>query len=134
MARPTTTLVYVSRRVVARADFHGVSPDGLWVRPRPEAPDLPSAVELALTLGPAVGRRVWVLAADLWTQTLGLPMGKVAGMGGPELAAALNFEAETHSGVSALEASAGIATQPPLTGRREAQFWITQVTNTDREL
>ena len=79
MGRPAVTLVYVSRRNVARADFRGGKLAGVWSRPRPAEPDHASAVELAMSLGEAPGRRVWVLASELSTQQMSGPAAKLAG-------------------------------------------------------
>lgn len=122
MPRPSTTLIYVSRKSVARADFSGGVQSDFWLRSRPDQPDLPSAVELGISLGPSLGRRVWVLSTDVWTQTLSMPAIKAGGLEANELRGALNFEAESLSGVSALEATLAHVTLPAIMGSRDFQF------------
>jgi hypothetical protein len=131
MPRPSTTLIYVSRKSVARADFRGASLAGFWMQARPDQPDLPSAVELGISLGPTIGRRVWVLTSDLWTQTLAMPAIKAGGLAPNELAGALNFEVEASSGVSALEASVAHLPLPAIMGSRDHQYWLCQHSTAD---
>ena len=132
MARPAQTLILVTRHSVVRADFRrGAVPFGEWSQPRPELPDLASVVEYALSLGPRPARAVWVLATDLWTQTLGLPVAKVAGLKATDLAQALAFEAESFSGIPAYESNIGAVAFPPAKGERVC--WFTQVRQPDRD-
>ena len=130
--RPALTLIYVSRQTVARADFGGGRAPALagrWDQPRPELPDIASTVEYALSLGPRPGRAVWVLATDLWTQTLALPMAKAAGLKPDALAQALNFEAESLSGIPAVDATVGVVSFPA--SRGEQPCWLVQVRTGD---
>lgn len=132
MARPAITLILVSRHSVVRADFRrGAVPFGEWSQPRPELPDLASVVEYAISLGPRPGRAVWVLATDLWTQTLALPVAKVAGLKTDDLAQALAFEAESFSGIPAYESAIGAVAFPPSRGERPC--WLTQIRAPERE-
>jgi hypothetical protein len=73
-----------------------------------------------------------VLTTDLWTQTLEIPLQKTVGASAADLAAALNFEAEALSGVSAFEGAVG---QVPL-DRHDGQqrFWIVQARTADLQL
>jgi len=69
--------------------------------------DQPKAagVELAATVGPKLGRRVFVLSSSAWSQTVSLPSESIRGLSQDELAKMLNFEAESLSGLSAFESS-----------------------------
>jgi hypothetical protein len=117
---------------VVRADFRrGAVPFGEWSQPRPELPDLASVVEYAISLGPRPGRAVWVLATDLWTQTIALPVAKVAGLKPDDLAQALAFEAESFSGIPAYESAIGAIAFPPSRGERPC--WFTQIRTPERE-
>ncbi len=120
-ARPTFTIVLITRSVVARADVaRRGEVVGLWSQPRPDVQEWPFLIESALTLGPRRAGRVFVLCSDLWTQTLTLGRASL-GMNADELASALNFEAETMSGLSALDAVAGVQVLPTGEG-----YWIVQ--------
>lgn len=135
MARAAITVMYVSRQSVARADFRAgraAAPFGLWVQPRPELPDLASAVEYGLSLGPKPGRAVWVLSTDLWVQIAALPAMKVSGLSSADLEQALNFEAESLSGISALEGAVGAVAFPASRGERPC--WLVQMRAAERDL
>src|SRR6266436_3172625 len=101
------TILLITREGLVRGDLSGgpqVTLQGVWKQPRPDVPDLAALVEAALHLGPRPARKVLVLTSDLWTQTLELPLHKSADVNAGDLARALNFEAETLSGLSAFEA------------------------------
>ena len=130
-SRPATTVLLLTRSAIVRADFgRGAQPKslGLWTQPRPEVSDLPTLVEVALGLGPAPGKNVWILTTDVWTQALVLTGGQGLNnrLGDEELAAALNFEAESLSGQSAFESVAAFRRLP-----RGAGYWVTQVRSAD---
>lgn len=132
MARPAQTLILITRHTVVRADYRrGAVAFGEWSQPRPELPDLASVVEYALSLGPRPGRAVWVLSTDLWTQTLALPVAKVAGLKADDLDQALGFEAESYSGIPSYESAIGSIAFPPARGER--MCWLTQVRMAERE-
>lgn len=134
MPRPAITLVYVSRQSVVRADFRngtGLTPCGQWEQLRPDLPDLASAVEYALSLGPIPARSVWVLATDVWAQVINLPLSKAAGLASADLAQVLNFEAESLSNIPAMEATVGV--EPLAPSRGERPCWIAQVRIADRD-
>lgn len=131
--RPAVTLILVTRDEIIRADLTR-SPwtmTGFWAEQRPDLPDLPSVVEVALLMGPRPGKQVWVLCTDLWTQRLELAARKSAGMSEAELAGALNFEAESLSGLAAFEAMLALT---PLEDRDGQQgYWIVQARTLDVE-
>jgi len=119
------TFVLITRDELLRADLPRGSADGVRLarEVRPPVDDLSSLVEAALRLSPERPAAVWVLATDLWTQTLALTAGSVAGLEPERLARALGFEAEPYSGISGIEARAGYIALPASAGDRE--FWIT---------
>ena len=80
-----------------------------------------------------MARRVWVLATDVWSHTMSVPAMKAAGLKEEELAGALNFEAESLSGLAALDASLAFAALPPVVGSRDDQYWIGQLALNDRD-
>ena len=129
MARNATTIILLTRNELVRADFARTGRrgfTGLWRQPRPEMPDLASVVEAALLQSPGVGRRVWVLSTDLWTQTLTVPSLKMAGLTPEQQASALNFEAEGLSGQPAFDSVVGYTPQP--TKGPETGYWLLQAT------
>ena len=88
----------------------------------PAVDDFPSLVEAALRLSKRRPGRVWVLATEVWTQTLPLAAESVAGLGPAELARALGFEAEPFSGINGLEAASACVELPGKKGQRT--FWL----------
>jgi hypothetical protein len=127
MARNATTIILLTRNELVRADFARSGRRGLTElsrQPRPDLPDLASIVECALLQSPGVGRRVWLLSTDLWTQTLTLPRLKMSGLSPQQLVGALNFEAEGVSGQSAHESALAYTTQPA--GHQETGYWVVQ--------
>lgn len=133
--RAATTLVLLTRQTILRADFSGgANPTllGTWSEPRPGLDDLPSLVEAALVLGPKPGRKVWVLATDLWTQTLAMALRSTAKLSEEDLTRALSFEVETLSGISAFESVVGY-TPVPSNKENERCFWVLQVRSGDRD-
>lgn len=134
MTKPLTILLITAERLV-RADLRlgGRSADCQFVsQPRPAVDDLPSLVELALRLNASKPKRVLLLTTEAWTQTLSMASGAAAGMGDEEIAAALAFEAEPFSGISAFD-SLGTGLPLPRTVD-EPQFWFTQIAASQREL
>jgi hypothetical protein len=104
---------------------------GLWTQPRPAGAELPLLVEMALATGGKPGSQVCVLSSDLWAQTLPLPVTKTVGMPLPEIAAALNFEAEALSGLSAFESAVGCVPLSSTNG--ENTYWLVQGRTADRD-
>ncbi|HYV34906.1 MAG TPA: hypothetical protein VE988_04325 [Gemmataceae bacterium] len=133
--RSAITVVLITRQDLVRADFNPGSPPrltGLWGQPRPDLPDQAALLEAALSTGPKVGKQVWVLSSDLWTQSMSLPAVRTTGLEDAELATALNFEAEGMSGQAAFESAVGFTSQSANTGERG--FWIVQARTSDLEL
>jgi hypothetical protein len=133
MSRSALTLIYVSRKAVVRADFASLrgGPEIHQVQ-RPDDPGLETAVELAFSLGSRLGRKVWVLATDCWTQTIGILSNRTLGLTKTELAGALNFEAELASGHSALESECGFAPIASIAPGMKG-YWVTQIPTSVRE-
>ena len=89
------------------------------------ADDLPSQVEAALRLSKRRPGRVWLLAGDLWTQTLALAPEAVSGLSPDEVTRALGFEAEPFSGLGAMEAAMAAV---PLPGEgRQKHYWLSEL-------
>lgn len=125
--RPATTVLLITRHLIARADFApNQSLQELWTQPRPDVNEWPTLVEVALDLGPQPGRNTYVLCSDLWTQTLSLTNISTKKMADDEMAAALNFEAETLSGQSAFESSVALQALPA-----GNEYWIVQPRTAD---
>lgn len=132
-ARPFTTILLLTREQIVRADFtRGKRPELIesYSQPRGDVHDMATAVEIGAALGPKLGRNVWVLDADVWTQTIALggPRNVAAGMKEADLAAALNFEAESLSGMSAFESAAGY--RPLAEGQG---YWVIQARTAELE-
>ncbi|MBL8797619.1 MAG: hypothetical protein JNM56_27210 [Planctomycetia bacterium] len=134
LGRPATTILYIGPHQIARADFtSGGSPKllGLWQTTRPEGNDLTALAETALILGPKVGRNVWVLCSDFWTQTVKMAARAVATMSEADLTQALGFEVEPLSGVNAFESV--LAQTLVGTEADGKNFWITQALLVERD-
>lgn len=128
MKRPTSTLLLVTGRLVGRADF-GPAPEciqgGFWQGPAPQGAGLPEAARQALRLGPRSAKDVWLLTDQVWTQRLYFASAVMAGLGGDELRRAMGFEAESFSGIPALQSRLGVHRLGVVEGAEA--FWITQV-------
>ena len=134
LGRPATTILYIGPHHIARADFsRGSQPAllGIWQQGRPEGTDLALLAETALVLGPKVGRNVWVLCSDFWTQTAKMAARAVANLSEADLSQALGFEVEPLSGLNAFE-SALAQTLLGVDGDGK-NFWIVQALLTERE-
>jgi hypothetical protein len=100
-SRASKTIVLVNRHALVRADFSRAnSLLGVWAKTGSESQEWLTELETALGLGPKLGKTVYILSSDLWTQTLSLTHDS-ANMSSQELASALSFEAEALSGLSA---------------------------------
>jgi hypothetical protein len=134
LGRPATTILYIGPHHIARADFsRGNQPKLLeiWQHARPEGNDLTLLAETALVLGPKVGRNVWVLCSDFWTQTTKMAARAVASMSETDLNQALGFEVEPLSGLNAFEAALA---QTLLGADGDGKnFWIVQALLSERE-
>lgn len=136
MTRATTTILAITRERVVRADFgKGGEPKllGKWIQDRlPGVEDLASVLEAALAMGPKkVGRNVYVLNADWWTQTLSLAGGSMRNVDEAQVQRALAFEAEPLSGMNAFDSVLGQRALPGPTN--ESNYWITEAARLDLE-
>lgn len=134
MARPAITLILVTRQTVLRADLTGrgaPAADQVWAHARPETPDIVAAVDFALSLGPKVGSRVYVLSSDFWLQCPTLSAAKASGLLAADLGMALNFEVEGRSGIPAADGTAAAVTLPPVRG--EVPCWTVQIRSGERD-
>ncbi len=122
------TLLLVTRDRLVRAELRAgrtIDVTDIKEEQRLAADDLPSQVEAALRLGKRRPGRVWILAGEIWTQTLGLAPEAVSGLSPDEVTRALGFEAEPFSGLGAMEAAMDAV---PLAGEgRQRQFWLTEL-------
>jgi hypothetical protein len=124
--RPHGTILLITRDRVARADFDRRGTLlGVQEQPSPGVEDFASLVETALGLARARPGRVWVLASELWVQTLTLPEETVAGLNAEDLGRAVAFEAEALSGISAPDSAVGCVAQGQMQGHRPV--WLVQV-------
>ena len=128
------TILLVTRDRLVRADLRAGRTIGVTEINEEHhlaADDLPSQVEAALRLGKRRPGRVWILAGEIWTQTLGLAPESISGLSPNEVTRALGFEAEPFSGLGAMEAAmdavplAGEGRGTQYSGSR--QFWLTEL-------
>jgi len=109
-SRATQTLLVLRADHALRADFGEAGALlNVWSTPRNQAISPADLVRGALGLAPVQGQKIWVLSEDVWTQTLKLQEGAIAGLDEASLASVLAFEAETLCGIPALEASLGFS-------------------------
>jgi hypothetical protein len=122
------TILLVTRDRLVRAELRAgrtIDVTDIKEEQRLAADDLPSQVEAALRLGKRRPGRVWILAGEIWTQTLGLAPEALSGLSPDEVTRALGFEAEPFSGLGAMEAAMDAV---PLAGEgRQRQFWLTEL-------
>jgi hypothetical protein len=131
--RPAFTVIYISHLRLVRADFsNGPAPElvDLIDQPRPDVDDAALLLEVALSQGRRPGKRVWVLAAELWSHTVRLGATGLT-LKGDELAQALAFEAEPLSGISGLDSL--VAFQHLGTHAGEREFRVVQARTADVE-
>jgi Tfp pilus assembly protein PilN len=126
--RPTTTLLIVTSRFVARADF-GPGPErtrlGFWQVAAPQESGLRAAVGPALGLGPSCARDVWLLTDQVWMQRVYFAAPVMAGLGGEQLERAIGFEVESFSGIAGLQSRLGVHRLGVAQGSEA--FWVTQI-------
>ncbi len=126
--RPTTTLLIVTSRFVARADF-GPGPEqarlGFWQAAAPQESGLRAAVGTALGLGPSCARDVWLLTDQVWMQRVYFAAPVMAGLGGEQLERAIGFEVESFSGIAGLQSRLGVHRLGVVQGSEA--FWVTQI-------
>lgn len=129
MARPFTTILFLNRESIVRADLPSRSSDSLILLQgeRPPVDDVSIVIESALRLGGPCGKKVWILDTDLWTQILPLPLSAIRQSKGNEIAQALKFEAEALSGISAFDAEIGYQELNTVNG--EKNFWCSVVSS-----
>jgi len=122
------TILFVTRERLVRADLRAgrtIDVTDINEGHRLAADDLPSQVEAALRLSRRRTGRVWILAGEIWTQTLGLAPEAISGLSPDEVTRVLGFEAEPFSGLGAMEAAMDAV---PLAGEgRQRQFWLTEL-------
>ena len=127
-SRCPKTILLVTRDRLVRADLRAgrtIDVAEIHEEHRLAADDLPSQVEAALRLGKRRPGRVWILAGDLWTQTLALAPEALSGLARDDVTRALGFEAEPFSGLGAMEAAMAAV---PLPGDgRQKRFWLTEL-------
>ncbi|MEO1129383.1 MAG: hypothetical protein AAFX05_06700, partial [Planctomycetota bacterium] len=107
--RAAISLLVVTQQRLVRADFDGAGrgPTHVYEADRPTIDDHAGLVETTIRLGPALGRSVWLLSTEVFTQTVEVPMGTVSGVSDEELAKALSFEAEALSNINAFDSAVG---------------------------
>ncbi|HBP23316.1 MAG TPA: hypothetical protein DEA08_36760 [Planctomycetes bacterium] len=123
--RPAQTLVLITGDRLVRAD-RASSGELLELldQERPEVDDLAVLVDAALRAGDAKpAKDVYVLASDLWSQTVELPAAAALNASPAELSTALTFEVEALTGTSAGESALGF--QPLPGGGAERRYWVT---------
>jgi Tfp pilus assembly protein PilN len=137
MPAPTTTLLLLHHRGLARVDLRGrrtPSVQGVWCQARAanysdSGNAIASAALAALKLGPLRAGRVWVLCEDFWTETLTVPEDLSLLLNGAELQQALAIEAELDSGISAFHSRMGALPLPafPSEPSIEPRWLVTQI-------
>lgn len=128
-----TTLLFISRDRVVRANFKGGSsqPVSVVQRARPETDDPQTLVSTVCSQdSPRLGR-VFVLSTDFWVNTIDIPAVIIGGMSQAELPKLLTYEAEPLSGIPAFDAAAAVVPLGEFGENR--RFWLTEATGTARE-
>jgi cell division protein FtsB len=127
------TILLVTRDRLLRADLRAgrkVGVTEIYEEHSLAADDLPSQVEATLRLSKRRPGRVWILAGDIWTQTLSLPPEAVTGLKPDEITRALGFEAEPYSSLGAMEAAMAavpLSNEGRASEGRQRHFWLTEM-------
>jgi hypothetical protein len=136
--RPAHTLFFIGAHRTDRADF-GPSPNfallGQDHKASQEIDDPAARLEAALASGRRLGKSVWILWEGTTTLMLDMPAAVVDGLEAKELAESLSFEAETLTGLPAVDSAIEGVPQPDATGilPESRRFWITQLPSDVRE-
>lgn len=132
MSEAATLVLLVGDRMV-RADFAPGAEEPASVLSAPRAPggSLADTVREALALNGKPRRRVWVMADELWTQSVVLSGNQVRGLSDAQIDRALSFEIEPFSGIPTTESVLGFRQARELNGAHS--FWIVEMTKADRD-
>lgn len=120
----SSTILLVSRTMVARADVNGSGTPTVRRQTR-AAGTLIDGVEAASKLGERLRGQVWLLTDEVFTQGISVAAGAVRGLPEAEVTKALAFEASTLSGIAAEHSV--LASKPLPSEGREAEYWVTQI-------
>ena len=132
MSAPSSTILFIGHQTLARADRRGADAAVVTTSARPPGrDDLPGLVEAAARLGGPLAGRVWVLAEDLFAQTVELPTAALTGLSNADISQALAFEVQTLSGTAAAEAVVAWLRAPA--DGATSDFWIAQIPRGERE-
>ncbi|HYG73962.1 MAG TPA: hypothetical protein VEK08_03060 [Planctomycetota bacterium] len=126
--RAAETILLITSELIARADFSGGTRPrllGMRQQRRPSDSDLGKLLTEAAKLEKGIGRRVWVLCEDLWTQLLTVPSAAVNGLEEEQVLRALAFEAEGLSGTPAADAVLGA--RQIQADQTQSTFWISSI-------
>ena len=124
--RPAVTLLLVLPDRTIRADCSsGAQPALLHLTSCPSGEDLPSSVETALWTGGPVGRKVWILSTEVWTQTLRVPVRAIADLSPAQLRESLAIEAEPVSGIDASQSA--LACEALHVENGDQRYWVSQI-------
>lgn len=122
-----TSVVFVGRESVARADLSGGVVRNFGYRARPATVDVLEAVDLALRAAPGRPGQTYVLLEDASVQRVRMAPGATSGLEHTEVARLLAFEAESLSGNSALDSETGYV------ALGNDEFWTAQISRRQRD-
>lgn len=109
-----------------RADFSGGSePTLLNCETVDGGDDLVMSVETTLLTSGRVGKKVYIISTEVWTQTLQFPIRAVSGLSEAELRESLAHEAEAVSGIEAAQSALAYAALTVESG--EQRYWVSQI-------
>lgn len=129
------SIIWLTARRIVRADFKPGrdAPQlvELHEQPRPVADDIGTLTDAALRLSKHRVHRVWVLTSDAAATVLNVSRDLLQGVSAADFDQALNFEAETLTGISSFESVLGYV--PLKSTAEDRRFWVIQVMTAARE-
>lgn len=121
-------LIVITPDAVAAAIVRGGRVQTWHSQPRDPNADLVMAVEASLDLLASRLGRTWIVAADLWSQPVGVQTSVARRVPADRLAQFLCFEVEPLSGIAARSGQAGVVA---LAGTdSESMYWVTEIDRT----
>jgi hypothetical protein len=131
MARPSLSLLLFTDTMSLRADFNGTELIEFNQRPPGDknfGESLTDSIEFLINLGPKrLGKQVLILTSQSWSQIASLPRVNSSTLSNQDLIQSLKFEAESFSGIEAMQSSLDFVEVKGTD--QDRNFYVTQYPN-----
>ncbi|MEC9091679.1 MAG: hypothetical protein VX438_03155 [Planctomycetota bacterium] len=131
MARPSLSLLLFTDTMSLRADFNGTELIAINQRPPGDknfGESLTDSIEFLINLGPKrLGKQVLILTSQSWSQIASLPRVNSSTLSNQDLIQSLKFEAESFSGIEAMQSSLDFVEVKGTD--QDRNFYVTQYPN-----